>query len=401
MKAPKSQRRPVALIAGLAGLAIAVSANAADWEFNPTIEGGFVYDDNFFLAPDGNEIDVQGALLDARLEIRARLPAGEFSFLPRVRSTYFPDTSEANTTDFFGAFNWQHHGQRLETEIDADISQQDVVNAELPDAEIAPGSDLGEGIVGDGGRIFESNRRTRGYLNPQLSYELSARKRLLLEAEITNVTFEDEFAGSQVGYDVQTLAAGFQTALTPLSSLSFRGRGSQIDLKGLEPSMSYGLEAEWNSRTAAETRSFVRLGAQNTEVPNGDAVTSWLAGAGVAFVFGRNEVFTDIARSVGPSSLGAIITRDQLRLRFARALTPRMQLQLGLRGTHDDAIDEQIAFSERTYAVADVGFQWRMHEELSLRAGIDYAMQEFSDTDLDASSSGASLTLLYQPTTRR
>jgi hypothetical protein len=78
-----------------------------------------------------------------------------------------------------------------------------------------------------------------------------------------------------------------------------------------------------------------------------------------------------------------------------------MQFLVGLRGSHDEALDDTLPFTERVYATGNVAFQWRMLEELSLRVAYDYTWQEFSDVDLEAASSGAFLTLLYQPTTRR
>ena len=59
----------------------------ADWELNPRVEAGYLFDDNYRLTAPGSEIEVQGPLLDAALEMRARQPAGEFSFTPRVRAT--------------------------------------------------------------------------------------------------------------------------------------------------------------------------------------------------------------------------------------------------------------------------------------------------------------------------
>jgi hypothetical protein len=70
------------------------------------------------------------------LEMRVRQPAGEFSFTPRIRATYFPDEQDLDTVDYFGTLDWQHKGQRLTSEVIGEYSQQDVVNSEQPDAEV-------------------------------------------------------------------------------------------------------------------------------------------------------------------------------------------------------------------------------------------------------------------------
>ena len=76
-------RTATAIVAALTS----VAAFGADWEFNPRVEAGFLYDDNFRLTAPGTEIAVQGPLADAQLELRALTPKSEFSFTPRVRAT--------------------------------------------------------------------------------------------------------------------------------------------------------------------------------------------------------------------------------------------------------------------------------------------------------------------------
>jgi hypothetical protein len=124
--------RPLA-VAVAAALASTV-APAADWELNPRVEAGYLIDDNYRLALPGNEIEVQGPLADAQLEMRALTQQGEFSFTPRVRATYFPDEQDLDTIDYFASLNWEHRGQRVEGRVRGEFSQEDVVNSEQPDA---------------------------------------------------------------------------------------------------------------------------------------------------------------------------------------------------------------------------------------------------------------------------
>jgi hypothetical protein len=48
-----------------------------------------------------------------------------------------------------------------------------------------------------------------------------------------------------------------------------------------------------------------------------------------------------------------------------------------------------------------VGLEWRWAEEFSLRAAYDYTWQKFEDAIDDATSSGATLSFIYQPLQRR
>ncbi len=377
------------------------AACGAPWEFNPTIEAGALYDDNYHLREDGAELDVSGALLDAQVELRSLMPASEFSLTPRVRATYFPDDTELDSQDYFAIADWQRRGQRVQSRVRLDLSEQDVVNSEQPDADVDTG--LGEPVLGDSGLVVVRNRRLRGALRPEVTFELSPRKQLQLNGGYTDVSFDRQVPGAQVDFRTADLSAGLLSRISERSSLTTRLRGAYYDIETLGSSTAYGAEVQWDTRNVSETRWFVRAGAQNTELPDGETEITWLAGAGLSFLLGRNEIFADIARSVGPSSAGVLITRDQLRVRLTHTFSPRLSLLAGLRGSHDDAVDSAIAFSERSYATGDVGMQWRIQEELALRFAYDYTWQEFSGvvSDVDAASSGATLTVLYQPQRRR
>jgi hypothetical protein len=374
-------------------------AQGAPWELNPTVEAGYLYDDNYRLTTPGSETEVQGPMVDAQLELRTLTETGEFSFTPRVRATYFPDETELDAVDYFATLNWERRGQRIRTSIVGDFSQQDVVNSEQPDADA--GGDLGEPDFGDGGRALIDNRRKRASLRPSMSFEISPRRELQLGAGYTDVSFDEQVSAAQVGYNVTDLSAGLVTRLNERSSLITRLRGARYEIDTLDVTNGYGGEVEWSTRTAAETRSYLRVGAQNVELQSGDSEVAWLAGAGVSLLMGRNELFFDLSRNVGPSSVGMIVARDQLRVSLTRAMTPRLSLIAGLRGIHDDDVDTESTFEGRTYATADIGLQWRWQEEFSLRFAYDYTWQEFRNDVDDATSSGALVSVLYQPQQRR
>jgi len=383
------------LVAALA----AQPAGAAAWELNPTIEAGLMYDDNYRLTPGDNPIDVQGPVVDASLEMRTLTQTGEFSFTPRIRATYFPDESELDAVDYFGTLDWKHQGQRARTDLRGEFAQQDIVTSEQPDA--GTGGDLGEPDIGDSGISFFDNRRRRASLRPTVAFEVSQRHELQFGAGYTDVSFDRQVLNAQEDYSVADLVAGLSTRFNETSSFIARLRGARYDIESQETTTGYGAEIEWNKRTATDTRSYLRAGAQNVELQNGDSEVAWIAGVGVEFMMGRNELFTDLSRNVGPSSAGSIITRNQLRVRWTRAITPRLSLLAGLRGTYDEEVDPAATFQPRRYATGNLGLQWFWQEEFSLRAAYDYTWQKFRGNGNEATSSGAMLTVLYQPQQRR
>src|SRR5262245_7728751 len=137
MKAFVRKATAAAVMSALAGTVM-----AAPWEFNPRLEAGYLYDDNYRLASPGGELDVSGPMLDAASELRTLTQTGEFSFTPRVRATYFPDASELDAVDYFADLNWERRGQRVYTRLRGEFAKQDIVNSEQPD--VGTGGDLGE-----------------------------------------------------------------------------------------------------------------------------------------------------------------------------------------------------------------------------------------------------------------
>ena len=403
--------RPVA-VAVAAALASTV-APAADWELNPRVEAGYLIDDNYRLAQPGGEIEVSGPLADAQLEMRALTQQGEFSFTPRIRATYFPDEEDLDTVDYFAMLDWQHRGQRVEGRVRGEYSQEDVVNSEQPDAEVPGDSGLGEPDFGDSGRVLVDNTRTRMSLRPTFDFDMTQRLALQLGASATDVSYDQQVIDAQVDFRTADLTAGLVTRINPVSSFVTRVRGARFEFADeFNDSTSYGLELQWNRRTASEIETFLRAGAQQIDYERGDrSETAWLAGAGVSMPVGRNTLFADLTRSVGPSSAGVVIARDQLRLSWTRDFTPRLALVVGARGTHDEDLSDLSVFRPRSYATGDVGLKWRWREEFSLQATYDYTWQEFDDPVLNhdtaefnkiaSTSNGARITVLYQPLQRR
>ena len=374
-------------------------AIAEPWELNPSIEAGLLFDDNYRLTPDGTETKVEGPVVDAALEMRTLTQTGEFSFTPRIRATYFPDESDLDTVDYFALLDWQHRGQRAQTSVRGEFAQQDIVNSEQPDVEAGGG--LGEPDMGDSGIAFVENRRTRASLRPTVVFDVSQRHELQFGAGYVDVNFEEQISSAQEDFSVADVVAGLSTRVNEKTSFIARLRGAQYDIATQEKTNGYGAEIEWNRRTVTDTQTYLRAGAQNVELQNGETEVAWIAGLGVELMMGRNELFADLSRNVGPSSAGTVVTRNQLRARWTRAITPRLSFLAGLRGTYDESVDPESTFQPRRYATGDIGLQWFWQEEFSLRAAYDYTWQEFRNSGNDATSSGALLTVLYQPQQRR
>jgi hypothetical protein len=385
----------------------ASSAGAADWELSPKFELGYLYDSNYRLTPPGTENEVSGGVLDAEFALTSTNPLTQFSFIPRVRSSYFPDDPNEESTDYFATLDWDHHTERLRTGVRADYSQQSVASSEQPTADID--SDLGETGGADAGVVFIRNTRELARLRPTLSYEFTPRRRLELGADVVDVGFDREVPGAQTGYTDVNVNAGFAFVTSPRTAVTVRALGSSYDVDTEGNSAdAYGLEFEWSMSTSETMRAFVRGGAQRTIFEDdpltgvaGEEATTWLAGAGVSRSVRLTELFLDGTHSVGPTASGLVMQRDQVRFRLKHLFSPRLSLFTGLRATRDDAIESASLFRTRNYATTDLGFEWRMWQQLSMTLAVDYTWQEFDGDGLSGSTSGGGrLSFLYEPRRR-
>ena len=197
-----------------------------------------------------------------------------------------------------------------------EFAQQDIVNSEQPDAEV--GGDLGEADFGDAGRVLVDNRRMRASLRPSMSFELSPRRELQFERRLHRRELRRRDSPAR-RWTTRTadVAAGLRArASTSASSLIDAAARRALRHRDRTRCHECATAPRCSGTRAPPPRRapICALGAQNVEFSDGESEIAWIAGAGVSFLIGRNELFTDLSRNVGPSSAGVVVTRDQLRV---------------------------------------------------------------------------------------
>jgi hypothetical protein len=381
----------------LAGAQTVSTASAQSWEFDPRLQLGYEFNDNYRLDFPGNEIDVSGGLLDARLPVRLATPTRNVELSPRVRATLFPDEPDEDSTDYFFGGMFEQRTQRQVFGIDGSWSRQDVVRSELPNTEVD--GNLGEPTTADAGRATFRNTRDQFRVQPYWHYDLSQRNRVEAGAYHLNADFENDVAAGefiQQDFKDTGLYAGWGYAYTQRSRLTFRGRASRYETTF--DSEAFGAEVEWRSDYTQNANIYLRVGSQKTEQDRvgGWSDTSIIAGAGGRWNWPTTNLFADLTRSVGPNASGSVIARNELRLRVSRAVRPRFSIIAGARASRDEAIDTS-TFPDRDYLTGEVGFDWRFTRAWSLMGEYRYIWQEYSDEPSDTASNAITLGIVYQP----
>jgi hypothetical protein len=373
-------------------LAVCTTAFAANWEVAPRVQAGYRYSDNYRLDLPGGEVEVSGPEADVGVTFRTIDPRTNFEIAPRVNATYFPDEKDEDSTDYYLTGGFSDVTPRRRINVPFMYSDEYVVDSELPEA--GEGGELGEPDQGDSGRFVQRNRRDFFRIAPSMSYDISQRYRMELNAHYLQADFENQLPGFQQDFSEVGAGAGFGFLTSPRSALLVRALASQYDTTTTTD--AYGGEVEWNTQYSANSRAYVRVGAQQTKPERGSSDTNIIAGAGGQWASQRNTLFLDFTRSVGPVSAGTVVERHQLRLRIDHDVSQRFALRAGARLSRDEEIDDG-SYPTREYAIGELGFEWRWLRQWSLIGTYNYRWQEYEDEPSDASASAFLIGIVYEP----
>lgn len=359
----------------------------------PRVEASYVYNDNYHLELPGGEIEVSGLQADAAVTFRTVDPRTTVALTPRIRSTYFPDEPDEDSTDYFFDALLHDETPRRRMGIEANLSQEDVVRSEFPGTEVE--GDLGDPNDLDSGRIIERNRRDFIRVAPYFSYAISQRYTFDMDARYIDASYDRTLVGFQEDFSEMGFRAGPAVRVSPRSSIALRGEVARYETS--TDADAYGAHVEWTTDYSPTSRFYIRLGGQRTEPEIGDSDSSFIGGIGGRWQSERNRLFLDLTRTVGPVSAGTIVERHQLRFRLDHDISERVTSVLGARLSRNEAIDERSTYPTREYAAANAGIEWRMQRQWALVATYTYRWQEYADEPSDASANGFLIGVIYEP----
>jgi hypothetical protein len=379
------------LACALAALAGTQAAEAASWEFAPSVLGGYRYDDNYRLSQPGDEIEVSGAEVDATMLFRSIDPRTKIEIAPRVRATYFPNESDEDATDYFLRGSLEDRTPRRTMGVDASFAHEDVVRTEFS---TEPQGPLGSPDVATS-TTFQRNKRDLYQVLPSFSYDLSQRQRIGLDGQYTHASFANNYAGAQVDFSQANVGVGWTFVASQRNSFTLRGIAAHYDT--VDTADAYGAQAEWGTQLSQTSRMYVRIGAQNTRPENLDSSTNVLAGIGGDWMSERNHLFLDLTRSVNAVAAGAVVERTELRFRLNHDISERITMLLGARGIRDEGINDSSVYPRRTYATGQAGLEWRAQRVLAFTATYTYRWQDDDRFPTDVSANGFLIGVTYQP----
>jgi hypothetical protein len=387
-------------------LAATQSAHAADWIFDPRVSLSANYITNYGLdLGNAQGANVAGPIFDAGVRIRYIDPLTQFEITPRARSTVYPGHAQDQSNDQFINSRFEHDWRTAQLTVDGFYWRQDILQSYLPSTEV--GTPLGQNTGGaDLGAINQKIRQDFLFLTPGLMLDLTPRERIELRTQFMDIDYSKQVPGNNEDFKNYAGSAGWQYSITQLSTITVRGTGTKLSPTAGSGAETYGLEGEWRTRSSEVLQAYARLGVDHTTFDsvagsqsfayNRSSATSYAGGVGLSRKFVRNDLFVDVDRTVSPNSAGAVVARNELRLRLEHEFNARMSAYVGLRGIKEDALGNSTAFVSQRYGRAAIGYEWRITREFSLVP--EYAYTTLKQGNFGApGSNSVMISLVYEP----
>jgi opacity protein-like surface antigen len=386
------------------------TAAAADWQFDPFIEAGALFNDNYTLVNSASKADVSGGFVDAGIEWRAEAPRSVLTIEPRIRTQKLPDDEDLDSTDYFLDLVGEQRNTRSTFGMRASFRDQDIVQSQLPDTDFGDAT-LGELTGPDSGRIFGDNRETLLRALPYARFRLSERVDLAVEGRFDDVSYERDIANFQVGY--QTLGAAIQLdrQFTPTSRFGLRLDTQQTDLDAGAAGDSdiNGAVATWDYRAGERVTAYARAGVRRSEFDlvgvtpaarRAISETTPLFAAGVRWGFLKSQLFIDAKREVDVNSSGFVLERSDLRVYYDHRFTVRVRGWLAAYLIDDDTVTDTALYAARRYTAGTAGLEWRFRQAWSVQGQIGFASQEFGGGSGSADGTSGRVSVQYRPRRR-
>ncbi len=390
----------LAVSASLGGVQV---AHSDSWDFNPRIELGGLFNDNYRLANDSpDQVHAEGALLDASLGIRLLTQTSEISLLPRITSNYFPDDHTDDSTNGYLDLKANTRTLKATYGVTVQYANEEVIFSELLPANFA-GVGLGQIVGSESGRVTELNRRELEHVAPTMTYDFTPRYHLHLDAQYDHATY-DKNLFEEVGFQNIQGQVGLGYDISQKTTFVGSLIGTRYEPVGANPTNGYGFQSELDFHPTQILRYYFRLGVQRSEaeLPGGGSIdgTSVTGGAGVSWTYQITQFVLDALRGVVPSSVGQVENHSELRFRAIRALKPRLSGFVGvrvisLRGT----VGGPDAIIGNDYVAATTGLEYQLTRSYRLAGEYDYTWLRFQQ-EPHAASNAVMLSIIYQPLSR-
>jgi hypothetical protein len=375
----------------------------ADWEAVPDIRLEAETNDNPAIntvgTTDTQLIDSANRLLaDVILRIRKAEPRGEITFEPRVRGDKYAEEEARilESTDWFLRSNGVQRGQTVRIGYSADLAQERILGLEFLETLPAdPIQDDPSAITTN--QVGINEKRTRVGLAPYVEFEMNSRSTVRIDGRLVDVDYANDALPGRTDFLDRAIGGEYRRALRDqrgtfgvrvfASGYEATTNSNTTDVRGIE--LVYAREMtellSWNISGGTQ-RSDYALTTGGRRVRGTDDTPTF--GLGIDKRGERSAMRTELLRRMSPDALGFVAPRDELRVSWTRAMSPRVNGRLALRAIDAEGIPDVVG-SERRYGRLELGLDWALRPTWSFIASYGYAKARSDVTIGDPAESNA------------
>lgn len=386
-------KNPMFAACAFSGLALAAGpAAAADVRYVPQVDLQVETNDNFNLAPEGEEgVDTEGYIADAEVLIDIAIPRGSTSLRPRLRLQEFPDRDDLERVETFFDLHSDYRWERSTLLADLNYSKRDVYNTETLGGDFDPDNPDSPDNP-EAGTVTTGQTRQLLVVQPVFETRLTERTRLGISGRYQTARYDaDDPDELKTDYDYYGAGTYLKWALSPRSDVSVGAYTSLYEARDdSEESDAIGAEVGYDYRWSEtdgialtvffeenDITEFVPVRTEETTSDVGGSLTAYRKLEVSAWRFA-------IARRFQPTGDRGKSTIDTVRLQYERDLSERLSFNGSARlesrsglGTIDDS-------NERDYARLDLSLRWFATQTWYVGGGYAYIWQDRETDPTDA-----------------
>jgi hypothetical protein len=400
----------------LLGLLSSAPAGAA-WEIVPELGISAETEDNPGLQPDAlvtNNSAATNTVLGAGATFANLNERSSLTFSPQVISYIYSDTNDADleSTDWYLDGQGQYQWRTVAAGFDASLSRERILSSELAAVDPDNNPDTDNPDEGDSGRLlFINDDRERFRVAPYVSFRVSERNSLRLEAVKYGYKYTEGDRSFRTGFDSDRLSLGIErntdtrnrvSAVMSFETYEADGTGNTTDTVTIEGAFRRPLSQLWSlNLTAGVLRSDFEYVAGNRLTES--AATDYTMRVSLRKRAERSRTNIDFVRGAYPSASGYTAVRREIRMYYDRALTQRVNARFGVRLNETKSLGDVNVENDREYARAEVEFEWAWKPVLFLQAGYRYTTQDFTQDLIPnaADSNSFHIGMAYRGLSRR
>lgn len=380
-------RWAVGIVIGGFSIGMVVTANAAEWIFQPAIDLVSIYDDNVELVT-GPHQSTSGYILAPKFNLKRNTETSKVDIDTYAARTDYQRGSVPDRTESAVFLKSQNQtSERATLGLDGELRRDSLFER------IDQGRGVGDLRDVDIGLSTSTRvRRTYRAASPYFNWLLTERSAVRVGYRLTDVGFSDTGGTSLVDYKEHYVNGTYSRQLSEQNSASlaanvirYRPQGSNAESDTTQ--LLVGLERKF---TEATRGTIAVGGSKTTQTQSGveDRSSGVVLRAGIEQKSDISQLETVLSRDVAPSGIGRSLRTDQLRVRWLRKTSPTVDFVLQAQLIRTNVLEGTDPTVDREYLELEPQFRWHWLEHWAVSGGYRFRRQQY-DADANSADSNA------------